>query len=111
MDSTPSNSTRACGISCLRSALSAMKHRCEDPWRASFFYSDVAELLRVPVVLSLVRGLKARGRLKPFRTRGELYAQVHLHLLERAAAQLGFGNDPDKIMRWRDILAAVAFRM
>ncbi|MGE0756850.1 MAG: SUMF1/EgtB/PvdO family nonheme iron enzyme [Pirellulaceae bacterium] len=74
-------------------------------------YKDVSDLLQIPVVLSLVRRLADRGRLQPFRTRGELYAQVHVDLLKRAAEKLGHRGSPGQLARWQELIAASAFQM
>jgi hypothetical protein len=74
-------------------------------------YAAAADLLRIPVVLGLIRELAAEGDLRPFVTRGELYLQVHERLTKRAAEKLDIPNSSARRMRWRAILAAVAYEM
>jgi formylglycine-generating enzyme required for sulfatase activity len=74
-------------------------------------HEEIGELLRIPVVLAMIRELAEGGRLSAFRTRGDLYLQVHEHLTVRAARKLGFQPDCDQIARWGEILAATACEM
>ncbi len=74
-------------------------------------YDEVKELLRIPVVLAMVRELAEDGSVRAFRTRGDLYLQVHEHLTLRAARKLGLQPDCDQIARWGEILAATACEM
>jgi hypothetical protein len=92
--------------------------RREEPFRRAFQasglfpnYDEIADLLRVPVVLAMIRRLGESGELKPFHTRCELYLQVHNYLTERAAKKLKVEADSTRRRRWREILAAVAFQM
>jgi hypothetical protein len=51
-------------------------------------YESVKELLELPVVLAMIRGL-AKDGFPEFRTRGDLYLKVHDHVTERDAIRLG----------------------
>jgi formylglycine-generating enzyme required for sulfatase activity len=74
-------------------------------------YDEVEQLLRIPVVLAMVRELAEAGSVRAFRTRGDLYLQVHEHLTLRAARKLGHQPDSDQQVRWSEILAATACEM
>jgi hypothetical protein len=74
-------------------------------------YEEVKQLLGIPVVLAMIRDLAEDGRLIAFRTRGDLYLQVHDRLTLRAARKLGFQPNGDQIARWGEILAATACQM
>ena len=73
-------------------------------------YTEVEPLLRVPVVLAMVRELAEADAVRTFRTRGDLYLQVHENLTARAARKLGLHSDGDHLVRWCEILAATADR-
>ncbi len=82
-------------------------------------YDDAADLLQVPVILSLIRELYAdriwrgnQGKLQPFRNRAELYVQVHEKLLTSAWSK-NTGTEPpvEKSIRWGQILGAVSYQM
>lgn len=77
-------------------------------------YEQIADLLAVPVNLSLVREILrdgGPGELKKLRTRGDFYADAYGKLLMRAR------NNPEKkisdetINGWEEMLAAAAFQM
>ena len=72
---------------------------------------EVADLLRLPVVLRLVRQLAQAGQLGRFRVRGDLYLETSRWLLERAAAKTHPDFDLSQISRLQEILAAAAFEM
>ncbi|MCY2992444.1 MAG: toll/interleukin-1 receptor domain-containing protein [Planctomycetota bacterium] len=74
-------------------------------------YPEVEQLLRIPVVLAMIRELAEASKLKAFRTRGDLYLQVHEHLTARAARKRGPQPDSDQLVRWCEILAATACEM
>jgi len=75
-------------------------------------YYEVQELLRIPVVLSMIRGLaEQQAELKPFRTRAELYLQASYHMVQLAGTKLREDFDEDIVLDLEEILAAVAFEM
>ena len=59
----------------------------------------------------MIRELAEARQLSAFRTRGDLYLQVHEHLTTRAARRLGLQPNAVQRMRWREILAATAVEM
>ena len=84
-------------------------------------HAEMAELLQVPVILSLIAeigGDIARARHQPrnhavlehLQNRGDVYLRAHEKLAERAAANLDSVSDSD-LARWELILAAAAFAM
>jgi formylglycine-generating enzyme len=87
--------------------------KCVDALRSLFRnYEGAADLLRTPEVLKLVRTIDDGGRIRPFRTRCELYAQVDEHVLGLAGKKtLGRMPTSTELQRWRKLLAAVAFEM
>jgi formylglycine-generating enzyme required for sulfatase activity len=66
-------------------------------------YDEVAELVRLPVILRMVRDKISNGSRKSFQTRTELYLQTSHALIRRA-------NSKD-VQHVETILAAVAFEM
>lgn len=92
--------------------LDERKERCREQLGGIFHnYADVAELVRAPVVVAIVRGLAEDGGLRQFRTRGELYLQAEEKLTRRAAKKAGLSTTPGNLVRWRQILSAVAYQM
>jgi len=81
-------------------------------------YQDVAELLEVPVILSLVAeiaetvlGPRAQVKLDQFKSRGDVYREAHAKLAERAAKSPGIKANLNARSRWEMILSAAAFAM
>ena len=72
---------------------------------------SVADLLKIPSVLRIVRELLEGGDLETFHTRGELYLQASFHLILRAARLLDAKFEKRQTRRIEQILAAVAFEM
>jgi len=72
---------------------------------------SVADLLKIPSVLRIVRELLEGGDLESFHTRGELYLQASFHLILRAARLLDAKFEERQTHRIEQILAAVAFEM
>ena len=72
----------------------------------------LADLLRIPVVLSMIRELAEDGELPLLKSRGDAYFQVSRQLIYRAAkkTECQFDEDED-IPRLQEILAATAFEM
>ena len=84
-------------------------------------HSVVADLLKVPVILSLIADIgddiawatsQPRNQivLDRLQNRGDLYLRAHEKLAERAAANLDSVKDSD-LARWELILSAAAFAM
>ena len=71
----------------------------------------VADLLKIPSVLRIVRELLEQGDLQSFSTRGELYLQASFHLILRAGKLVDSTFDERQTRRVEQILAAVAFEM
>jgi len=81
-------------------------------------YQDVAELLEVPVILSLVADIaeadprpRAQVKLDQFKSRGDVYREAHAKLAERAAKSPGIKANLNARSRWEVILSAAAFAM
>lgn len=75
-------------------------------------YETVRDLLQVPVVLAMIRELSEDARRFPeFRTRGDLYLKVEMHVMTRAAGKWGIEPDGARRLRWREILPAIACEM
>ena len=73
--------------------------------------AHVADLIRIPSVLRLVRGLLENGEKASFETRADLYRQASLDLIAKAGNRLGPSFDDRQTRRVEQILAAVAFEM
>ena len=80
-------------------------------------YQQVAELMEVPVILSLIAEIAEddsrpadQVRLDQFQTRGDVYREAHEKLAERAAKTLDH-VDVSARSRWEAVLAAAAFAM
>ena len=71
----------------------------------------VADLLKIPSVLRIVRDLLEQGQLEKFETRGELYLQASYHLIHRAGKLTDSNFDERQTARVEQILAATAFEM
>jgi formylglycine-generating enzyme required for sulfatase activity len=74
-------------------------------------YQAVVPLLRVPLILALIRRLVKAGAYHKFRTRADLYYQMHEHFTKQAARKLGLRTGAFELFRWREILAAGACEM
>jgi formylglycine-generating enzyme required for sulfatase activity len=72
---------------------------------------SVADLLRIPRVLRIVRELLENGSLEQFRTAAELYLQASHHLIYQAGIRLDPDFDERQTRRIEQILAAIAFEM
>ena len=73
---------------------------------------ELADLLKIPVVLSMIRELAEDGELPLLKSRGDVYFQVSRQLIYRAAKKTESKFDEDEdVPRLQEILAATAFEM
>ena len=73
---------------------------------------NVADLLRIPSVLRIVRELlEADDSVEQFKTRGALYLQASFHLIKRAGELIDPNFDDRQVRRVEQILGSVAFEM
>jgi len=75
----------------------------------------VQDLLRVPLVLRMIRGIidnTPKGRFLPtFERRGDLYLETSIQMLERALKRRNVALTPERFRTLRHVIGVLAFQM